>query len=283
MQQILNIPIRRELLKRWASWLAPERQPFYLTEAQSTALELVTSPAPLFSPELRDTFQLWGVVCPQAVLLSESDFLTLPLATRAELLRLQLEHCRGEVLQVAAWRDLLSEVVEQAGGVHFVWWPSLLAGREWAVLARWSSQGRLPCQHQVVPEEIWSALRDAWPRARELAGTFASGSGPNCFGTVIASTGVLGAEHEWMLREPFEDWLAACTVGGKEPEAPGTVLVWRDGDGQAQHAAVVLGGGYALHKPSQCWDSPRQVLRLSDLHRQFDAEGNVLCVSTLRR
>ncbi|GGO41867.1 hypothetical protein [Deinococcus humi] len=283
MQRILNIPIDQALLESWANWLAPEQQPFYLTEAQGQALKLIISAAPSFSPEGRDTFKLWGVTCPQAVMLNESDFLTLPLATRTELLRLQLEHGRGEVLCVADWRDLLTEVEEQAGGEHFVWWPSLLAGREWELLAHWSSQGRLPCEHQAVPEEIWSALRTAWPRVREIAGTFPSGSGPNCFGTVMAGAGVRGAEHQWMLREPFEDWLAAYTAKTTECEAPGTVLVWRDGHGQAQHAALVLGGGYGLHKPSQGWDSPRQALRLNDLYRQFDVQDRVLSCYTLRR
>ena len=281
MQRILNIPIQDPLLKCWANWLAPEKQPFYLTSTQSTELALDISPPPPFSPEWRDTFHLWGVTCPQVALLSESDFMALPVATRAELLRIQLEHRRGQVMDVDDWRDLLPEVSEQAGGEHFVWWPSLFADQEWAVISRWSSHDRLPCQHQAVSEDVWDALGTVLPRARELAGTFASRSGPNCLGTVMASAGVVGAEHEWMLHGPFEEWLATRTVHASEVEAPGTVLVWRNHDGQAQHAAVTLGGGYVLHKPSQCWDSPRQVIRLDDVHHQFDDDDTVVRCFTL--
>jgi len=76
----------------------------------------------------------------------------------------------------------------------------------------------------------------------------------------MAAAGIEGAEAVWMQREPFEDWLATSTVpGGKDVEA-GTVMVWRSPDGAVQHAAVTLGDGWALHKPSQGWMSPTKVL-----------------------
>ena len=45
---------------------------------------------------------------------------------------------------------------------------------------------------------------------------------------------------------------------------PGTVLVWRSPDGLVQHAAVTLGDGWALHKPSQGWMSPTKVLTVEE-------------------
>jgi cell wall-associated NlpC family hydrolase len=48
---------------------------------------------------------------------------------------------------------------------------------------------------------------------------------------------------------------------------PGTVLVWRSASGAVQHAAVTLGAGWALHKPSQGWMSPVKVLEVRDLLR----------------
>jgi len=95
-----------------------------------------------------------------------------------------------------------------------------------------------------------------------VAGTFASASAPNCFGTVMAAAGVAGAESEWMTHEPFEKWLsehAALIQSTARDHTPGVVLVWRGAEGLAAHAAVTVGDGYALSKPSQAWCSPRLV------------------------
>lgn len=70
-----------------------------------------------------------------------------------------------------------------------------------------------------------------------------------------------------MIREPFETWLAAANepVGRGHDDEPGIVLLWRDGDGLVQHAAVTLGDGRALHKPSQAWCSPCLVWTVRDV------------------
>jgi cell wall-associated NlpC family hydrolase len=78
-----------------------------------------------------------------------------------------------------------------------------------------------------------------------------------------------------MQREPFEEWLAgtARATSNRSPETPGVVMVWRDASGQAEHAAVTLGSGWALHKPSQGWMSPSTVLRTSALIRSVRVNG----------
>ncbi|GAA2755846.1 hypothetical protein GCM10009872_12060 [Actinopolymorpha rutila] len=117
---------------------------------------------------------------------------------------------------------------------------------------------------------MWRAAATVLPHARALSGTFAGGSRGNSAdtgatyysATVMAAAGVRNAADE-----PFEAWLTSrCTAGGGD-DLPGTVLVWRDADGAATHAAVTLGGGWALHKPGQEWLSPRQVLTVDDLIR----------------
>lgn len=55
-----------------------------------------------------------------------------------------------------------------------------------------------------------------------------------------------------------------CTRPGGRDDVAGTVLVWRSPDGLVQHAAVTLGGGWALHKPSQGWMSPTKVLTVDE-------------------
>lgn len=89
----------------------------------------------------------------------------------------------------------------------------------------------------------------------------------------MGAAGVLGAEREWMQREPFEAFLAGHTRRGGRDDHPGTVLVWRDHSGRVQHAAVTLGGGWALHKPSQSWMTARVVLPVRGLIRYSRTRG----------
>jgi hypothetical protein len=92
----------------------------------------------------------------------------------------------------------------------------------------------------------------------------------------MATCGVEGAHDVWMHREPFEDWLAQHTTKGGHDGEPGTILVWRSVDGAVQHAAVTLGDGWALHKPSQGWMSPTKVLALREMKYSARARGQRL-------
>ena len=65
----------------------------------------------------------------------------------------------------------------------------------------------------------------------------------------------------------------STAASSRERAAPGVVLVWRDGAGEPQHAAVTLGSGWALHKPSQGWMSPTLVLRVDELIRGVRRRG----------
>jgi hypothetical protein len=78
-----------------------------------------------------------------------------------------------------------------------------------------------------------------------------------------------------MQREPFEKWLAeaARPSSVRNQEVPGVVMVWRNASGQTDHAAVTLGSGWALHKPSQGWMSPSTVLRTDALIRTVRVKG----------
>ena len=67
-----------------------------------------------------------------------------------------------------------------------------------------------------------------------------------------------------MQREPFEAWLVDHTRPGGDDDRAGTVLVWRNGAGAVDHAALTTGDGWVLHKPSQGWMSPTKVLAVRD-------------------
>lgn len=273
--RILNIDVDEQRLEQWAGWFSPAEQPFLVDDELAA---VVGGTERELSDEVRDTFCLYGTEPGlRHVWLDEEEFGALPRLTRAALVRAQRTHEREVVPSVRAWEPVVGERVRrQADGHRFVWWPSLLSGVEAQVLTDYVEEGRRPSRHDDVSEQTWSALADLLPGARRLAGTFPTASGPNCFGAVMAAAGVEGADIVWMLRKPFEDWLAAATRPAGVDDVPGTVLVWRSADGLVQHAAVTLGSGWALHKPSQGWMSPTKVLTVAECKTSSRAVGRRL-------
>lgn len=257
----LGIEIGPELMARQAAWFAPTHQPFLISKEDSNPIG-IAPPRGDLDAQLRDTFEIYnvpdGLVC---VLVSEEEFFDLGRTARAALLRNQITLGRQVIPSVrTAPVEVRAQAAAQADGHRFVWWPSLLKGHEEPVLGEYLRRGRKPSRHLEVPENIWENARAVLPGARALAGTFPHASGPNCFGTVMAAAGRSDAAGIWMLREPFEEWLSSTAVPGGSDDDAGTVLVWRSPDGLVQHAAVTIGGGYVLHKPSQGWMSPRKIL-----------------------
>lgn len=238
MPDVLGIGVSAELLDSWRGWFAPAVQPFRSSEPIGRRL--------VPSNEVRDTFQLYDDG--PWVWLDEEEFSALsPRVRRALLAR--------------------REATGRSGGQRFPWWPSVLAKAGDGPVIEYVEEGVRPSRHREVPAAVWRAARSVVPGAEALAGTFPDGSGPNCFGTVMAGAGVPGAESEWMVREPFEEWLARRTVpirGTAYDDSPGVVLVWRDAERLVVHAAVTIGGGWAFSKPSQAWCSPRVVWTVRD-------------------
>jgi hypothetical protein len=273
----LDIEVSDDLARRWLEWFSPSVQPFLVDDALASTVARHATEASL-SAELRDTYCLYGPAQGLRCLwLDEAGFLALPRAQRSALVRAQVTQGREVVPSVRAWAPVLGEVLRSHGDGHrFVWWPSLLAGIEERVLRDYVEEGRRPSRHDEVPAGVWDAAVQLLPQARRLAGTFPAGSGPNCFGTVMAAAGVPGAEAVWMQREPFEHWLAERTRPGGRDDEPGTVLVWRSPDGRVQHAAVTLGDGWVLHKPSQGWMSPTKVLTVAECKASSRAVGRRL-------
>lgn len=281
-RKVLAIDATDDLLAVWAGWFAPAVQPF-LVGATSPLAARGRRRRGSLPPELRDTYGVYGL--PDGVTwrwFDETAFCALSRDERAALVRAQVQHGRELVPTVRAWSTYAWQAIrEQGDGHRFVWWPSLLRGHEREVLGQYVEDGRRPSRHADVPREVWSRASVVLPRARALAGTFAPGSGPNCFGTVMGATGVPGAAEQWMQRDPFERWLRRSAQPGGGDDDPGTVLVWRSTDGLVQHAAVTLGSGWALHKPSQGWMSPTKVLAVPDLKLSARAPGRLLERHTL--
>ncbi|MDB5046225.1 MAG: hypothetical protein JWQ08_2275, partial [Deinococcus sp.] len=112
--KVLNIPVSPQLLARWAEWLAPPVQPFFLTEAETLALGLPSCPSAdgLPTPELSDTFTVWNLsaAANRTALLSEAEWNALSASARQTLVRLQVRYGRGNVPHARAFADLRPEL-----------------------------------------------------------------------------------------------------------------------------------------------------------------------------
>lgn len=280
--EVLGIDVSHRLVERWRGWLAPDLQPFFVE--RSSARGIRAFPRDL-SPELRDTYRAWKLSRRSlgVIWLDHDGFSALPRKERARLVRTQASIGRGAVPSVRAWADVLdpAELRDQADGHRFVWWPGLTGDA--GTMRRVVEEGRSPCQRLSVDAATWRACSRVLPNVKALAGTFPPGSGPNCFGTVMAAAGVDGAAGTWMHTKPFERWLRTeCRPGGDDDRA-GTVMVWRGDDESPQHAVVTIGDGWALEKPSQEWSSPRAVLTVDQIIRNARTPGWHLSRHQLQR
>jgi hypothetical protein len=246
---VLGIDVDAGMLDRWRDWLMPAEQPFLVPRDVALSAGLVDD-AQRLGPELRDSFWLYGIGDRAVCWLTRTQSLRLPSEVRRD--------------QPAAHR-----------------WPSPDRERDIARVIRVVAAGRRRSRHADVAEATWQTVSPVLPAARALAGTFPPGSGPNCFGTVMAAAGVAGAAVMWMQREPFEAWLAAASRPGGHDGQAGTVLVWRETDQTVQHAAVTLGDGWMLHKPSQGWMSPTMVVTAREAILSVRARGQHLLRRTL--
>ena len=140
-------------------------------------------------------------------------------------------------------------------------WPSELAGAGDELMFKWIASGTVrPSQHQNVSRSVWKRAQTVLPDAERLAGTFAGGSGPNCFGTVLAGIG-LDVSDVQIGPDKFQAWLDEHTegvTGTRCDEEPGVVFAWTE-HGKLAHATVSIGGGRMFGKGSQAWSSPRFV------------------------
>ncbi len=282
MVAVLGIEASPDLLRSWAGWLAPDPQPFVV--GADDVWHEVEARQRAVTPEVRTTFRLWGASAGSRLLwLSEDRFQALPKNLRATLVREQVGQRRGNrpgvgaVPSVRAWSDLLDpgELRRQADGHRFVWWPSLVAVNPVAILHRLVETDRLPSRHAEVTESTWHRCANTLPAARRLAGTWPTGSNGCCFSTVMAAAGADDSAACDSL-EPFVDWLATRCRSGGDTSRPGTVLVWRNRDGDPVHAAVSIGDDWALEKPSDDWHSPRAVARVADVIRMSRSAGQRL-------
>lgn len=259
--EVLGIEVDDDLLVRWRSWYSPERQPFRVDGlSPGLAAHVPVHDCPV-TAEWRDTFFLYGGTW---TWLTAEEFEALPPAARRSLRARRRETMRPKPSPV---------------------WPSVLARDGDSPLYAWVESGVRPSAHAQVSDPAWDRAREVMPGARALAGTFPpTGSGPNCFATVVASVeGVTPQDaavvaSEWMQADDFAAWLSRRAVpwtGTERDAAAGTILTWTE-HGHLAHAAITLGEGWVLNKPSQSWSSPRLVWTTRHLVQSWRFAGTKL-------
>ncbi|MFC7624082.1 hypothetical protein [Microlunatus sp. GCM10028923] len=256
LREVLGIAVDDALVRRWRDWFAPARQAFPLDLADPKVAGDLPVQKGEPTAEWRDTFFLYGG---SWTWFDETEFAALPGRSRRALLA-----ARRRTMRPKSARLL---------------WPTELAREGDEPMFRWIEAGVRPSSHEAVPADVWRAARRLLPEAERLAGTFeAAGSGPNCFGNVLAAAGVPGTETVRVVREPFQAWLDEATEpvrGTGHDHEPGTVLVWTE-NGELGHAVVTLGDGWVINKPSQSWSSPRLVWTVTDAVHSWRFPGTRL-------
>ncbi len=256
---VLGIGVSPALVDRWLAWFAPVRQPFRVDALDPGLLaDLPEAPSFEVTDELRDTFFMYGGG--SWVGLTAEEFAALPARTRAAL--------------TAERRHRVHPKPAPA-------WPTDPMVR--AKLLRWVEAGTSPSQHALAREQLRAASDGPLPGAAELAGSFPPGSGPNCFGAVMAAAGEPVA-IDWVQQDTFTRWVETHTDpsdGADNDHAAGQVLLWHE-HGELAHAAVTVGDGWALHKPSQSWSSPTMVWAVEELVRSWRYPGTRLTRRVIR-
>lgn len=236
--EVLGIGVDELLVERWRDWFAPIVQPFRtdLLPPQMAAGLPTKFVEP--TPEWQDTYFMYGGTW---TWLDEEQFDVLCPSFRRSLLAVRRRTVRPKSMPV---------------------WPSELARSGDAAMFGWVASSVRPSEHREVSPATWNLSSKLIPRAELLAGTFpTSGSGANCFGTVMAAAGVPGADDVQIVPATFQTWLDENTgsvSGTGHDDEPGIVFVWTE-HGDLAHATVTIGDGWMLSKPSQSWSSPRLV------------------------
>lgn len=237
--QVLGIDVDEPLVEQWRGWFAPSVQPFRTDLLPPEVAAAVPASEAKPTPEWQDTFFMYGGTW---TWLREDEFDGLRPGLRRSLLAVRRRTTRPKSMPA---------------------WPSELASSGDELMYRWIESGTVrPSQHHDVPNSVWKRAQAVLPAAEWLAGTFptAGGTRANCFGTVLAATG-LNVSDALIRPDMFQDWVNEHTVsitGTKHDDEPGVVFAWTE-HGQLAHATVSIGGGWMLGKGSQAWSSPRFV------------------------
>ncbi|MDO4607348.1 MAG: hypothetical protein Q4B12_08525 [Bowdeniella nasicola] len=250
MLPVLGIPVSPELVDKWKNFWSFPVQPFPVKGLPAELLEQLPASRDVTpSGEYRDTFYLYDAA--DRRFYSQGDIASLPGNVRSELLRVQKNSYPEPI--VPAWPGD----------------PFLLPK-----MIRWIEHGVRSSLHEIAAQSLEAASSEKLPAAKSLAGTFAERSGPNCFHTVMCAAGE-NPPDPWVTQDVFTEFLERRAEPLKDNRADataGVIFTWTL-HGELAHAAVTLGDGWSLVKPSQSWSSPRLVWTVPEVVASWRIKG----------
>ena len=278
---ILGCSVDDATLEAWARVLVFEREPIFLSDELRQQIprcltvisrdEFRGCDDPL---EFDDAYLTYSVgAAPQVAMLEPAQFRNLEPALQLEIMALQSNLGRGQNHPLEFAQKILGsefsklepDIFADRVAIRFdAWWSLSKTAREHWLEAVVTEGGLQAISAETISHPLQASTR-------ELANSFATSSGPNCFATALACvTDNLDEARAisllWLHQEPFLHGLNSrgYAVTAKEPET-GDVIVWFDSSNLAQHACAVIAPGLVLNKNAQRWSAPRQILKLEDV------------------
>jgi hypothetical protein len=275
---ILGCEVDDATLEAWAKLLVFAREPIFLSNKLHK--KLPESVAVISrnnfnqrddSLEFKDAYLTYSVgAAPWVAMLEAAQFRMLEPALQLKIMMLQSELGRGQIYTLEFAQKILGtefskfepDVFAARVAIRFdTWWSLSRTARHNWLEAVVSEDGLKSVPLETVTNPI----------IRELANSFATSSGPNCFATALASVTddlveARAISKLWLHQEPFFAGLQSrgYSVTANQPDT-GDVIVWFDSSNLAQHACSVIAPELVLNKDAQCWHAPRQILKLEDV------------------
>jgi hypothetical protein len=277
---ILGCEVDTATLEAWAKVLVFEQEPIFLSNELRQKLPEsinVISRADFNqrddSLEFKDAYLTYSVGdAPWVALLEPAQFRDLGSSLHLQIMMFQAELERGQIYSLEFAQEILGsecgrlepDAFAARVAIRFDAWRSLsrTARHDWLEAVVSADGGGL----QAIPLETITN-----PIIRELANSFTTSSGPNCFATALASVTddlveARAISQLWLHQEPFFAGLQSrgYSVTANQPDT-GDVIVWFDSGNLAQHACAVVAPGLVLNKDAQRWHAPRQILKLESV------------------
>jgi hypothetical protein len=278
IRTVLGCQVDNTTLETWAKILVFAQEPIFLSNELREKLpesvnvisrdEFKRRNGPL---EFDDAYLTYSVGdAPWVALLEPASFRNLEPALQLEIMTLQADLGRGQIHTLEFAQEILGSECSKLE-------PDVFADRVAIRFDSWWSLSRTNRENWLEAVMIENGLQAILletvtrPIIRELANSFATSSGPNCFATALASVTEDLVEARaisllWLHQEPF---LAGLRTRGFQENTrdaqPGDVIVWFNSSNLAQHACSVIAPGLVLNKDAQRWGAPRQILKLESV------------------
>jgi hypothetical protein len=275
---ILGCLVDAATLEAWAKILVFAQEPIFLSDElrQKWPESINVISRAEFnrrndSLEFKDAYLTYSVgAAPWVAMLGPAEFSNLDPALRTEIMMLQSDLGRGQIYSLEFAQKILGTEISKLE-------PDVFADRVAIRFDAWwslSSNARHDWLETIISEDSLQAIpleTVTNPIIRELANSFVTSSGPNCFATALASvtddlTEARAISKLWLHQEPFFAGLQSRGFSATtNPPGTGDVIVWFDSSNLAQHACAVIAPGLVLNKDAQRWSAPRQILKLESV------------------